>query len=154
MRLRIGRVDGDGAAGEVRDREARLAAVRPRTDPMPAPASTRDDHLRNLRQAFDPANSLQSAPCDVKQTDDLPIVQPTRFALALHHGSARALGWQCWRAHRRFRRLLAYALATRASTLARNSFNTFDVLALLYPTTRSTVGASPLIGRLVTDEGR
>ena len=29
-----------------------------------------------------------------------------------------------------------------------------DVLALLYPRTRSTVGASPLIGRLVTDEGR
>ena len=29
-----------------------------------------------------------------------------------------------------------------------------DVFALLYPTTKSTVGASPWIGRLVTDEGR
>ena len=42
----------------------------------------------------------------------------------------------------------------RLFTLSRKSFKRCDVFALLYPTTRSTVGASPWIGRLATDEGR
>lgn len=41
-----------------------------------------------------------------------------------------------------------------SSTLERNSLRMSDVVALLYPITRSTVGASPLIGRLATEEGR
>ena len=47
-----------------------------------------------------------------------------------------------------------HSRATRKSTLSRNNLSTCAVFALLYPTTRSTVGASPAIGRLATDEGR
>ena len=41
--------------------------------------------------------------------------------------------------------------AIKSSILDRNSFKTGDVFALLYPTTRSTVGTSPSKGRLMTD---
>jgi len=46
------------------------------------------------------------------------------------------------------------ARAIKSSSLERNSFRIGDALALLYPTTRSIVGTSPLRGRLMTDHGR
>jgi NAD(P)-dependent dehydrogenase (short-subunit alcohol dehydrogenase family) len=44
--------------------------------------------------------------------------------------------------------------AIKSSILKRNSFRIGEVFALLYPTTRSIVGTSPLKGRLMTDHGR
>ena len=53
--------------------------------------------------------------------------------------------------------LVEFELDTRAiksSSLDRKSFRIGDVFILLYPTTRSTVGTSPLKSRLTTDHGR
>src|SRR5438034_3241149 len=47
-----------------------------------------------------------------------------------------------------------HSRAARKSTLSRNNFSTCAVFALLYPTTRSTVGASPAMEQAATDEGR
>src|SRR5258707_12217364 len=85
------------------------------------------------------------------------------ICLAINDLCAR--GRPCWHSlHSRHRGvatdpgpLIGRALSergVRSSILERKSLRIADLFALLYPTTKSIVGASPRTGRLATDQGR